>query len=417
MLSVLPGDFTLPVAEAILEAADVPVLGTIENLTAQSLLFVEPLGESTGYRMLETVRQHGRGLLLDKDEADGASRAMASWCAAFARQAQEGLQGEGHHRWSAEIDRNMDSLRSALGWASENEVTTGLSIAISLAPYWWNRGLVADEEGIRSTPAAVEGASWLERLLDSSEQAPSTLVALGRLALAGNILNRLGREEDAIQHLQMARATFAKVDNTRAVGMTHYFEALSRYGAGGEVLEEHLRLAVDMLADDPTYGSLSRAFMAWYLLDSDKEHEASELIDSLISDEGMRPLMRGHRLEFKAGFAIRLGKEADPEDLKQAWELFQQAEQSCIVHLLQSIAHWRAAIGHSTDAAKLLGISQRFQDELGITLAAYENRERYALQLMNDLDPATRRHAYEEGRVLAPVEGLEFAEKVLGEVS
>ncbi len=413
-LSVLPGRFSLQVAEAVLGVHGLPVLEVIEQLATQSLLFVDRSDATPGYRMLETVRQHGRLLLDRAGEASEILGALSRWAAAFSRERSAKLQGPEQFEASAGITRNMDALRAVLAWSVKGDPTTGLSIATALAPYWWNRGLVEDADGIRSTPAAVEGAAWLERLLAAADGiAPPKLLAVGRLALAGNLLNRLGRSSEALDLLGKARAHFHEAGARRPEGMCRYFEGVSRMGeASDPAVEGDLRAALELLEDDPTYTMLSTLFLVWHLLDEGRVEEAVALMPNR-SPAATWPVFTAHFHEARANVAARTGQPVDAVDLRRAWDGIRRSDQSCLVHLLQSMAYCRAVQDDVATAARLLGVGQRLQDEMGIAVAGYENRERYVRPLLAGMDEAEKLACYDQGRSLPPPEGLAYAESVL----
>lgn len=415
-LSVLPGTFTLSAAEAVLRGEDLDPLEVLEHLTTHSLLFLETRNGVSDYRMLESVRQHGRLLLENAGETDKASSSLSNWAAGLVRDMRHRYRQGEHVLWAKEIARNMNSLRAALEWTAENDSTKGLSIAIALAPYWWGQSLVEDTQGVRSTPTIVEGAAWMERMLEAAEAtAPPKLLAVGRLAFAGNLLNRLGRSEEAIDMLGKARAFFHASEEKHAEGMCLYFEGVTRMSRQGDPeVESQLRRALELLEGDPNYHLYTILFLVWYLLDHERTAEALALMPTNPPPE-IWPLSAAHLDEAKANLAARMGGPVIVEDLRRAWDCMRGTEASCVVHLLQSMAHCMAAGNQKFAAAKLLGVSQRLQDEMGIAVANYENRETYTLPLLESMAFEERQSAYNEGRALPPRDGLDYAESLLPE--
>jgi len=418
VLSVLPGTFTLSAAEAVLRGEDLDPLEALEHLTAQSLLFLETSNGVSDYRMLESVRQHGRLLLENAGGTDKASSSLSNWAADLAREVRHRYKQGEHVLWAKEIARNMSSLRAALEWTAENDPTKGLSIAIALAPYWWGQSLVEDTQGVRSTPTIVEGAAWMERMLEAAEAtAPPKLLAVGRLAFAGNLLNRLGRSEEAIDLLGKARAFFHASEEKHAEGMCLYFEGVTRMSRSEDPeVESQLRGALELLDSDPNYHLYTILFLVWYLLDHERTAEALALMPTTPPPETW-PVSAAHFDEAKANLTARMGLPVIVEDLRRAWNCMRTTEASCVIHLLQSMAYCMAAGNERFAAAKLLGVSQRLQDEMGIAVANYENRERYTLPLLESMTFEARQSAYNEGRALSPRDGLDYAESLLPEAT
>jgi predicted ATPase len=123
-LSVCVGGFDLLAAEAIgaggaIDARDVDdVLG---RLVDKSLVGATDLGDTTRYRMLETVREYA----LERLEATGDMPAVrtnhARHYAAFATDAGAGLKGAEERHWLLRVEEELDNLRAAVTWSLEGD--------------------------------------------------------------------------------------------------------------------------------------------------------------------------------------------------------------------------------------------------------------------------------------------------------
>ena len=144
-VSVFPGPFTLEGAEAVAG----PGAGPIVLRLVDCSLLVPPREGRDGrsrYRMLETLRAYGAGLLAETGEQEDAAAALAGYALRVAGQAAAGLQtttGEAPAaRW---LDAEDATTRQALGWAMEHDQAVALRLANALAWWWFLRGRLAGE--------------------------------------------------------------------------------------------------------------------------------------------------------------------------------------------------------------------------------------------------------------------------------
>jgi predicted ATPase/DNA-binding CsgD family transcriptional regulator len=108
----------------------------LARLADHSLLVVTSQAGTTRYRMLETIRQYGAGLL-DEDEGREARVRHLSWCRATTDEL------EANRDAGAAFDAVADDLRAALGWAAQQP---GLRddahhLALQLAELVFARGM------------------------------------------------------------------------------------------------------------------------------------------------------------------------------------------------------------------------------------------------------------------------------------
>ncbi|WP_433293708.1 BTAD domain-containing putative transcriptional regulator [Actinoplanes sp. CA-030573] len=147
------------------------VLDCLGRLVDKSLVQIEPAGDRSRYRLLETIRQLARERLVAAGEAAEFEDAH---CRHFTRIAVDsdpdraaGLVLERPQR----LDVDHDNLRAALAWAERHDPGRALLLAVSLWRYWLARGHF------------VEGADRLERVIEAAPT-PSPLRARALFALA-----------------------------------------------------------------------------------------------------------------------------------------------------------------------------------------------------------------------------------------
>lgn len=155
------------------------VFESLSSLVDKSLLIQERTsGAEPRYTMLETISEYALVKLNEAGEYDVARHLHARHYLHRVEQAEPGITSPERGIWLARLDTDINNLRAALEWYSQEESRSDLfmSLAAALGWYWLFRGLLSD------------GRVWLEKSLQHSASAlPSSgraraLSALGRLA-------------------------------------------------------------------------------------------------------------------------------------------------------------------------------------------------------------------------------------------
>jgi predicted ATPase/class 3 adenylate cyclase len=176
-LGVFGGTFDAAAAQAVstdggIEAFD--VLDALGELVSKSMLTAEPVGDSTRYSLLETLRQYALEQLTARDEADHYRCRHAAHYAAFAERIGPLLLGPEELLWRPRLAAEIDNLRVAVGWALEREDDTDVELAFRILA-----GIA--RETVLSRAFGIGG--WAERALelcpdhDSQYRAKVALVA------------------------------------------------------------------------------------------------------------------------------------------------------------------------------------------------------------------------------------------------
>ena len=207
-LGVFVGGFTLQAVEALVEAGpdDVDPLEAISGLVGQSLVFVEPLDETTPrYRMLETIREFAIEQLDASGEAGETRRRHAEFFRDLAERAEPMLLGTPERRtWNAQLERDHDNVRAALAWSmsADGVLAVGVALAGALGWFWLMSGRLQEAE------------SWYARLLARRDEADDSLAwakvlhgsALQLWAL-GDVAQAAPLEESAVRIFRSAGAS------------------------------------------------------------------------------------------------------------------------------------------------------------------------------------------------------------------
>jgi predicted ATPase/DNA-binding CsgD family transcriptional regulator len=144
-VSIFPGPFTLEAAEAVAGAGAGPAVLRLVDCS----LLVPPRPGPDGrsrYRMLETLRAYGAGLLAQAGEEGGAAAALAGYALGVAEQAAAGLETSTAEVAAARrLDAEDATMRQVLAWAMDHDADVALRLAVALAPWWLLRGQLAGQ--------------------------------------------------------------------------------------------------------------------------------------------------------------------------------------------------------------------------------------------------------------------------------
>jgi DNA-binding CsgD family transcriptional regulator len=139
-VSVFPGPFTLPTAEAVAGPGTGPAVLRLVNCSLLTPPRAGPDGRAR-YVMLETLRSYGAGLLAKAGEEDQAAAALAGWALQVAEEAAAGLESSTGEQDAARwLDAEDATMRQVLAWAMEHDREAALRLAAALGGWWVLRG-------------------------------------------------------------------------------------------------------------------------------------------------------------------------------------------------------------------------------------------------------------------------------------
>jgi predicted ATPase/DNA-binding SARP family transcriptional activator len=169
-LSLFANGFPLDAATSVGDCDDpVSLLG---SLVDKSLVLWDP--DSDRYRLLETVRAFARARLDEAGEGDIAGARHLGWCVSFAESLGDYWTGPHDVEGYLLIDRELDNIRAAVGWAVGHQAPDAGRLAAPLGAYWCLG---------RRTPT-VEARNWLARMAEIPGARPVDIGnALSRAAL------------------------------------------------------------------------------------------------------------------------------------------------------------------------------------------------------------------------------------------
>lgn len=168
-LSIFRGSFNRSAAQGVAGVAPT----TLATLVDKSLLRRLHAGR---YGLHELLRQFAAERLAEAGRGSALEERHLVYYLALAEQAAPEIRGPRQREWLERLDRDLDNLRAALGWARELGASElGLRLASALERFWDVRNHVS------------EARTWLETMLAAGEAAPArpraaALNAAGRLA-------------------------------------------------------------------------------------------------------------------------------------------------------------------------------------------------------------------------------------------
>jgi predicted ATPase len=361
-LAVFAGGFTLAAAEAVLdrELGERDILGLVIALVEKSLLIAEAHGETTRFRMLETIRQYALERLTAAGEEQATRDRHLVWVASLYERAEAGLTGPGQQAWARTCELELDNARAALAWAQRTgKYEHGLRIA-GVTRLWQFVGRLA------------EGRSWLERFLASPATCdPRTraraLNVIGYLAYLQRDLGaaRTYLEQSLQQHVGLHEPTGV----LRALGSLSLIALAEGDRAGAR---EYLNAApgwARLTDDGAEWARIALMLSRWVVMDHELERAAALAHESLA---GYRKAGDRHGqaapLERLSEIAYRNGDlRGSRAYIEEALGLVRDMCKVCTENLLSELAQVISTQGDGPAAVRsLLAERDRLRVELGL---------------------------------------------------
>ncbi|WP_181780864.1 ATP-binding protein [Pseudonocardia pini] len=147
-LSIFPGTFDLDAVEGICtdeDIDDVSVLDLLDDLVAKSVVAVHPGDGRARYRLLETIRQYGREMLVARGEDEVLRCRHRDFYLNIAERAADAWCGPEQAEILSRLRAEHDNLGAALDWsvATRGEEDMALRLAVALRYHWLLGGFLA----------------------------------------------------------------------------------------------------------------------------------------------------------------------------------------------------------------------------------------------------------------------------------
>lgn len=362
-LSVFTGGCTLAAAESLLGGHADDVLDGIEVLVRNSL--IQPAGtteDESRYVMLETIRAYGSERIAADDDGEELRRWHTNYYLSFAEEAARGFYGPASARWMDRLERELDNLRAALGWATDHgDADSGLRLAAALWHFWYVRG------------HATEGRAHLAALLALPRSAALPAPLAGALLGAGQLAMTQGDHAAAQAYLTESVALYRGAGDRRdtaAALLAAGFVARVReeYAAASRLLDEALALA--RATDYPFVAAAVLHHLG--MIEADVQHDHAKARRRL--DESLALYRTLELPRFIALVLLSLADIASAEgDHAGARELLQQCltlmgqvqEKLGLPGALDAVAEMLAAAGRVEPAAMLASAADQLRRTSG----------------------------------------------------
>jgi predicted ATPase/DNA-binding winged helix-turn-helix (wHTH) protein len=389
--SVFAGGFDLAAATIFADGDANEITDHIVMLAERSLIGVEHTDAVPRYRLLESTRAYAVQRLAELGETVAARRRHAAYFVEIFEAAERTWETRSTALWQADLLRELDNLRGALGWgfAPEGDHLIGQRLCAASTRFWHNARLVP------------EYRRWLDQALAApAGEAP----LMGRLwlAVARSVLGLGARAEAAERATTIARGCSDAGTTGRALALRG--ETLRRIGdmtGAAEVLTEAMGLlasggAIKSCADVSQQlavirfhqGDLaaSRAHnadalaryratehetgvIACLIRNANDRFAAAEIDEAVTAATEALALCRKCRINYL--IELTLGNLASYETARGNWPAaltaarealplaIQVDDQAGVATIAQGLAEIAAAIGEAEAAASLLGYSER----------------------------------------------------------
>jgi tetratricopeptide (TPR) repeat protein len=383
------------------------MLERLADLADQSLL--ESTADPTPrFRLLQTVREYALAHLAETGEGDTIRERHLHLSLALAEKAAPELTGPNQAAWLERLDRDVDNLRVALGWAREaGQTEPALRLAGALVRFWVSRGYWA------------EGREWLASLL-AREDAAAVSAAVRALAFssAGLLANVQGDLSQAVQWLEQGIALYHEAgDPIGAVRTVNTLAGVAfdqgDFAGAARGFEECV--AQSRAANDA--GEVARALgnlgEAYYYLDDLKRAAACY-------QEALAIARQAGRSDAEAFILGDLGNVAHQQgDLTRAAALHQAAlrlkqtlgDRRQIAITLEDQAALAATEGRLESGARLLGAATKLRETIGSQRPASEERavERTAARARTMLGEEAWAAEFAAGEALSLTAAIAYA--------
>jgi hypothetical protein len=219
-LSVFAGDWSLDSAETVCDMgieSDDDVIGIVDTLVDKSLVQVRPIGSTTRYWLLESVRQYAaQGLADVAGEPRATMTRHAQWCLHFVQRASAEFSGANQYLWLSAVEEEWQNIVRATLFFSEQAESAfdALEIMVALRTFMLNR--FKNEEGAELTTHALSLLS----------HAPPSAIRARALDVAGRCFNQsrhVAKSRDClIEGLAVAREVDDEIGESRLMLLSAY---------------------------------------------------------------------------------------------------------------------------------------------------------------------------------------------------
>jgi len=379
---------------------------------------IPAIGDGQRYAMLETIREFGLDRLRESGEEAEIRRRHAAWYGELAEEAWQRLYHEPvDEAFLAEVDAELDDIRTALAWLEQTDDLAGLlTLAGAIGPLWYFRS------------HRSEGVEWLRRGLG---RLPDPRVPPAIEARAVHVAGSLSEgKPGAVERLEESARIWERLGDRWGVAASSYELAKQINGLG-----DHRRAAAYARAAIPVFEEFGNT--EW-LADATAQLGVAAFGEGRVEEafaEIERALAMGRQIEDWYGIGLALNllgfvatESGDPARAAAAYRESLDAwtrvgNKEGMTGALAGIATLATTRGRHELAARLFGATDNLAAAIGYSLALpqRERAENARASTTESLGRPAFDAAYAAGRT-APLgqsiaEAAEFSENPFADVA
>ena len=223
-ISVFVNGFELATVENVCSADPLVAERTLDLLTSlveKSLVLREERGNTTRYRMLETIRDYARAKLELRQETSAMALRHCDYFLRLAKAANRGLKGAEQGEWVKKLELDLDNIRTALAFALEGgDPIVAVKFEVALQKFWLLRGY------------ASEGRRYVDTTLARPAVRNNDVACAHALYVAAGLATSQGDHAEAVRLLEECLALRRAIGNPIDLAATLSTLALVRLQQG-----------------------------------------------------------------------------------------------------------------------------------------------------------------------------------------
>lgn len=364
-LTVFAGSFSIEAVEEICAGEPIEsdeLLDALSALVEKSLVVLDVSRNTARYRLLETVRQYGDELLRASGTIETVRARHAQFYLAFVESAEPRLfAGAADTELVAAVREESGNLRAAIAWTAADVARADMAMRFGYALHWYWFAQGQFDEGYRALIVALSSKTPV-----APEVRGRALIALGHINLWQSRLDDVGPRMDAAYEL--LRGTTDRLSLAYALNGVGFARHLAGDSASArKFLDDAFAIVGEF--PDHVLGAIIQYWRGLVLLDA-QEFEQAGASFAFATALGRRinhkPAM-GHPLLMSGRLALAQGAHV------QAYTMFAEALSILFAvrddwgtpQGLEGVASAIAGLGHSRDAARLLGAASAVRRRTG----------------------------------------------------